>query len=134
MRLLELAAWFALRNGDVSLAKDALQTLLDRDPNNPTAERILSQLADQPQQGNARFVLKGFSDAKCVTLAGGFNQWDPNQNLMRKTSTGWETQLDLPPGEYPYKFSVDGNWMLDPDNKLQQSDGNNNVNSLMKVE
>lgn len=134
VRLLELAAWFALRNGDVSLAKDSLQTLLDRDPKNPTAERILSQLSDQPQQGNARFVLKGFSDAKCVTLAGGFNQWDPNQNLMRKTSTGWETQLDLPPGEYPYKFIVDGNWMLDPDNKLQQSDGNNNVNSLMKVE
>ena len=47
-----------------------------------------------------------------VQLAGSFTQWKPVE--MKKTSDEkWALKLDLPPGEYEFKFVVDGNWVHD---------------------
>jgi 1,4-alpha-glucan branching enzyme len=54
-------------------------------------------------------------EAEKVYLAGDFNNWDTNANLMKKDTKGtWKTDLSLKPGRYEYRFFVDGNWENDP--------------------
>lgn len=44
----------------------------------------------------------------------------------------WEAQVDLAPGEYQYKFVVDGVWIPDPENpRINVED---NFNSVLTVE
>jgi hypothetical protein len=79
------------------------------------------------------FVLKGFSNAKKVALAGNFNDWKPQQLVMNKTNEGWVLDYVLGPGNYQYKFIVDGRWVTDPKNKAVVSDGKGNDNSLLII-
>jgi hypothetical protein len=60
------------------------------------------------------FQLPGFTGAKEVRVAGSFNNWRPFELLMRKTATGWELPYVLGPGNYEYRYWVDGQWMADP--------------------
>ena len=62
------------------------------------------------------FSLKGFPDAKTVVLTGNFNGWNRGELYMEKISGGWQLYYVLGPGNYEYKFIVDGKWMTDPDN------------------
>ncbi len=84
-------------------------------------------------QGNTRFFLKGFPQAKEVVLAGTFNGWDEHTTLMQKTTDGWELKADLPPGRYEYKFIVDGEWMPDPANKERVQNEHNTFNSVLNI-
>ena len=55
-------------------------------------------------------------EAGCVSLAGDFNAWSPDDCPLEKSPRGmWERVLALPPGRYEYKFVVDGLWQNDPD-------------------
>jgi 1,4-alpha-glucan branching enzyme len=69
------------------------------------------------------FRLKGYTNARQVILAGNFNKWNPTELLMEKTSTGWELPYSLSPGNYEYKFIVDGRWMIDFDNPYTTGSG-----------
>ncbi|MGB3078013.1 MAG: glycogen-binding domain-containing protein [Saprospiraceae bacterium] len=84
-------------------------------------------------QGNTRFYLKGFPQAKEVVLAGTFNGWDEHTTLMQKTADGWELKADLPPGRYEYKFIVDGVWMHDPASKENVRNEHNTFNSVLNI-
>jgi len=54
-------------------------------------------------------------EAKEVSLAGNFNQWNTQANQMKKDKKGiWKTTLSLEPGRYEYRFIVDGRWENDP--------------------
>lgn len=81
-------------------------------------------------------VYFSYSDrtARYVSVAGEFNGWDEYNHQLRLTKIGlWTTDLLLRPGEYGYKFVVDGEWILDPSNTLiKVVDGVSN--SLMVVE
>jgi 1,4-alpha-glucan branching enzyme len=53
--------------------------------------------------------------AKRVSLAGSFNNWDTRALTAKKDSRGnWAVKVNLKPGRYEYKFIVDGSWMNDP--------------------
>lgn len=88
------------------------------DPANPT-------LRDDGQ-GNANsflargdttlFKLTTATQARNVFIAGTFNNWNDRELPMTKTTSGWSIPYLLPPGNYQYKFIVDGQWMLDPQN------------------
>jgi len=57
------------------------------------------------------------SDAKKVILMGDFNNWNPKKHPMKKDDNGkWTKAVILPPGQYEYKFLVDGKWKEDPQN------------------
>jgi len=57
------------------------------------------------------------SDAKEVILMGDFNNWNPKKHPMKKDENGkWTKAVILPPGQYEYKFLVDGQWEEDPQN------------------
>jgi Glycogen recognition site of AMP-activated protein kinase len=47
--------------------------------------------------------------------------------------TGTVSLIDLLPGRHTYKFIVDGIWMTDPANPVDEDDGNGNINSVPVV-
>jgi 5'-AMP-activated protein kinase regulatory beta subunit len=58
------------------------------------------------------------SNAKEVILMGDFNNWNPKKHPMKKDNSGkWTKDVILPPGQYEYKFLVDGQWKEDPQNE-----------------
>lgn len=70
------------------------------------------------------FRLEGFTDARQVLLAGSFNQWRDYELSMRRTATGWELPYVLGPGNYQYRFLVDGKPVADPVNPPSAKDVN----------
>jgi 1,4-alpha-glucan branching enzyme len=81
--------------------------------------------------------------AKAVYLAGQFNGWLENDNgkikekpewLLKKDDNGnWKITIQLAPGNYPYKFVVDGEWKVDPANSNTIDDGFGGQNSVKIV-
>ncbi len=69
-----------------------------------------------PEHSPARISLWLYQpNAKEVTLAGSFNNWDPWSTPMRDDGEGcWRVELILTRGRYEYRFVVDGNWTDDP--------------------
>lgn len=70
------------------------------------------------------FRLNGFESAGKVMLTGNFNNWNSNELIMTKVSGGWQLIYKLAPGNYEYKFIVDGKWMPDPSNPYTIGSGN----------
>lgn len=88
-------------------------------------------------EGNVRFFLKGYAQAREVILAGSFNGWKEPWNeqaiRMNRVDDGWEIKADLPPGRYEYKFIVDGEWMHDPASKDNVVNEHQTLNSVLYV-
>jgi len=58
-------------------------------------------------------------DAQEVFVAGSFNNWNPRATPMKRDALGdWSVEVRLPPGEYRYRFLVDGDWRDDPSAQL----------------
>ena len=59
-----------------------------------------------------------------VRLTGDFIDWDEEGMEMKRDKAGtWSTTISLEPGEYMYKFIVDGKWIPDPDMEERVPDG-----------
>lgn len=67
-----------------------------------------------------------------VRLAGTFSDWCPLSMVGRRDGTR-KLSLDLEPGEYQYKFVVDGEWRPDPNRADTAPDGHGSHNSLLRV-
>jgi 1,4-alpha-glucan branching enzyme len=53
--------------------------------------------------------------AKAVTVTGNFCGWVLEGHPLKHDRQGnWKTTLALPPGQYEYRFLVDGEWQDDP--------------------
>ena len=53
--------------------------------------------------------------AQNVFLTGSFNGWDPQTTPMQiQEEDMWRAELELAPGQYEYKFVVDGAWCCEP--------------------
>ncbi len=53
--------------------------------------------------------------AGSVFLSGDFNQWNTSSHPLKKGKDGkWKISLSLDPGQYQYRFLVDGEWQNDP--------------------
>jgi 5'-AMP-activated protein kinase regulatory beta subunit len=74
------------------------------------------------------------SDAKEVALTGDFNEWNRKSHRMRKDGSGqWKKSLLLLPGQYEYKFFVDGQWLTDPKNQQTCPNGFGTLNNVIHV-
>lgn len=62
------------------------------------------------------FELEGYKNAETVILTGSFNGWNENELRMDRADGGWVIDYALAPGNYEYKFIVDGEWIKDPTN------------------
>jgi len=67
-----------------------------------------------------------------VQLAGDFNSWQgsPMENIAPGE---WVAKLSLSPGQYRYKFIVDGEWITDPANGWREQDTQGNLNSITYI-
>ena len=53
--------------------------------------------------------------AQSVFVAGDFNQWNPSSHPLKMDAQGvWRILLILNPGQYEYRFLVDGEWQNHP--------------------
>jgi len=85
--------------------------------------------------GSTSFEWNGNAAVEKVQLAGSFTQWKPVE--MEKNSAEadekWALKLDLSPGEYEFKFVVDGNWVCD-ELLPTKTDEEGSRNNVIKVE
>ena len=85
-----------------------------------------------------RAASAGFSiaapDAKEVFLAGEMTDWDAGKVAMQRDEhSTWRTALDLEPGQWLYKFVVDGQWVQDPGTDDHDADGRGGQHSFVFV-
>lgn len=73
-------------------------------------------------------------DAKAVFLAGEMTDWEAGKVAMQRDEHGtWHTALDLAPGQWLYKFVVDGRWVQDPATDDHDADGQGGQHSFVFV-
>ncbi len=80
-----------------------------------------------------KFEYNAFAEHQSVKLAGDINNWQPDQTVLTKTASGWNTELILNPGRYSYQVVLDGTWKLDKNNPDSTSNGMGGFNSVLKV-
>jgi glycosidase len=69
-----------------------------------------------------------------VSVAGSFNGWNADAHPMEDDGTGrYRCTVQLPPGTYPYKIVVDGEWLPDPSNPEQVANGFGGFNSVLHL-
>jgi 1,4-alpha-glucan branching enzyme len=86
------------------------------------------------KNGDVTFVCKMTPSPKSVYLAGDFNQWNPSeQRMVRSTDGSFRATVKLPPGTYQYKFVTDGAWVNDPDVPECIPDPYGGCNSVARV-
>jgi CubicO group peptidase (beta-lactamase class C family) len=126
-------AFACLVNGELVEAAENYQKFLDFKPDIQEARTIYNGLlATQSQKGKTEFRLRGRGNAKLVTVAGTFNDWFPFATFLIREGDDWVCRLDIKPGDYQYKFVVDGQWILDPANQATARE-KGHTNSLVKI-
>lgn len=85
------------------------------------------------KKGTTRFAIKPPQVAKRAQLAGEFTGWEPVTMRRQKDGT-FVVIVPLPLGTYEYKFVVDGQWQLDPDNHSWAPNTHGTMNSVVRVE
>ena len=77
--------------------------------------------------------LPGQNDARDVCVVASFNGWVPGRTTLRRARGGWQVTLQLPPGEYQYKFRVDGRQVRSPLVSSIIADGKGGYNAILVV-
>jgi len=78
------------------------------------------------------FHLQGH--AKSVRLAGDFTDWEKLPIDMVSDGDGqWSAVVSLEPGQYAYRFIVDGNWCDDPNCTRRVANAFGSENSVIEV-
>ncbi|UCE73039.1 MAG: AAA family ATPase [Methanomassiliicoccales archaeon] len=88
----------------------------------------------KPPEREIMFNLEA-PDSAIVEIAGDFNEWVP-ESLHLKESEGrtlWHKTISLRPGNYEYKYLIDGRWSSDPANDKTVEDPYGGVNSIIYV-
>ena len=121
-----------LRSGDRKSAAEQYSKAAQMDPENELAASVVQQLTE-PEDGNTKFVLRSYANAKFVAVVGDFNDWQEFKGIMRWQDGAWVWSMDIESGEYEYKFVVDGVWVLDPANPESKHNGRWH-GSILRVE
>lgn len=87
------------------------------------AENLTSTPAKADEPIAVQFRIRA-PEARAVTVAGDFNDWEPEALEMQRADSGlWSARTALPPGRYAYMYVVDGQWITPPDARRTQDDG-----------
>ena len=79
-----------------------------------------------------RFALAAGDHVKKVTLYGDFTNWQLAR-MRRQKNGAFVAVVPLTPGVYEYKFEVDGQWVMDPDNSDRALNPYGTLNSVAVV-
>ena len=93
-----------------------------------------TRATERPADKPVDFTLN-LAEARSVSVAGSFNQWDLNRTPLRKDPNGhWKTTVWLPPGRYEYRFVINGSqWLTDPGAKESVPNPFGGSNSVVVV-
>jgi len=78
----------------------------------------------------------GDSKVHTVAIAGDFNGWNPQANILKDPEGDgiWTGTLKLEPGRYEYMFVLDGEkWFPDPNALRYVKDGFGNRNAILEI-
>ena len=78
----------------------------------------------------------GDNKTHTVAIAGDFNNWDPQANILEDPEGDgiWTWTLKLEPGRYEYMFVMDGEkWFPDPNALRYVKDGFGNKNAILEI-
>jgi 1,4-alpha-glucan branching enzyme len=79
-------------------------------------------------------LVASFPQAKAVSVAGDFNNWQPEKTPMQKAADGaWQVKINLTKGTYRYRLVVDGRWQQDPHNSKAEPNPYGELNSVLEV-
>ncbi len=113
-------AVLALYNKNEGKAKRALKRSLYINPDNKFASRLLTQLNIPKKHGKTKLHLKGYENARVVTVMMANDGWRKMHHLMRKENDGWVYYTDIEKDKIKsYVFNVDGKIIQDPQAKAK---------------
>lgn len=74
-------------------------------------------------------------DAKEVYVTGDFNGWsiDHKSRMEHGHNGAWARKFNLKPGQYHYRFVIDGKWVEDPANPAKEVNPFGEMNSLINI-
>ena len=99
-----------------------------------TTKKTAAPAPIAPAKKRVTFTLAADAGSE-VYLAGDFNNWDPaGKKLTDKKGDGvYSTVISLAPGEYEYKFVINGPWCVDPNCKEWRQNSLGTLNSVLRV-
>jgi len=100
-----------------------------------TAEKAGGGAAPKITSAGVVFSFQAPAGTKAVYLAGEFNGWRPDLDLMKDEDGDgiWTMTYKLSSGTYQYKYVADGSWYQDPNNSAAAPDGFGGNNSVLVV-
>ena len=100
----------------------------------PKAAAVRKTAAAAPARKRVTFTLAADAGSE-VYVAGDFNGWDPaDKKLTDKKNNGvYSAVVTLAPGEYEYKFVINGTWCVDPNCKEWRQNSLGTLNSVLHV-
>ena len=73
-------------------------------------------------------------DVRSITVAGTFNNWDPEATPMQREGEAWVAYLLLPQDVHQYMFVENGDqWVTDPSASRTLKDGFGNENAILDL-
>jgi len=93
---------------------------------------VLEMISKGSKKGSVRFSIKPANGVKQVKLAGDFNEWKPAA-MTRQKDGSFVKLVNVPPGTYEYKFVIDSEWTIDPDNNTWAVNKYGTLNSVAEV-
>ncbi len=123
--------YFSLSREIITQENTPLAVLAIEKPFEKRMQEILKE--NLPKLNEITLTVKA-PGAKEVYLAGEFNNWKLDQNSRMEQNNGsWTKRLNLDCGKYRYRFVIDGNWIEDPSNPLNQLNAYGSRDSLLEV-
>ncbi len=84
-------------------------------PNRKLSKQVKSSSGSTRGRCRVRFAVDAEPGSQ-VAVAGNFNAWSPKKHVLKETGNPghFERLVYLQPGDYQYKFVIDGHWSADP--------------------
>jgi chromosome partitioning protein len=116
-----------------NLAKEVIQSPM-RDTVSTYDQKSTQISPDEKLKSDVEFTFFA-PNAKSVYVAGDFNGWKiSDESRLQNVKEGvWQKLFNLESGRYQYKYVVDGEWIIDPENPKIEVDRSGNKNSLIEI-
>lgn len=116
-----------------SLSKEMIKTEAPAEPLKVKIQELIEEHLPKLTERTVKLNLN-LPGAREVYVLGDFNDWRTDKDAaMAKDNGRWVKSLKLGAGEYRYRFIVDGKWITDPQNPLQEKNPYGEFDSLLKI-
>ena len=82
---------------------------------------------------NHKFILKGSTNAKVVSVIGNFNDWNLPGVPMNRMDGGWDLDILLHDGAIEYQYVIDGEIVTDPKDPNPRSEASGRIYSTFSI-